>query len=143
MGIRTTPAHVPPGQVTRTVRDHRRGATLYSKSPSSLRCVALPPVSQDFNPLELCQRLTICRFNVLELTVVLSGFRCPSLPLQDFNPLELCQRLAPLLEKLPELSAAQLSATAPVRAVALDKYVPALKQAAVLRLLKQLSEVYR
>lgn len=63
--------------------------------------------------------------------------------LQDFNPLELCQRLAPLLEKLPELSSAQLSATAPVRTVALDKYVPALKQAAVLRLLKQLSEVYR
>lgn len=61
---------------------------------------------------------------------------------QDFNPLELCQRLAPLLEKLPELSSAQLSATAPVRTVALDKYVPALKQAAVLRLLKQLSEVY-
>eukprot|EP00198_Chlamydomonas_reinhardtii_P004079 XP_001693415.1 eukaryotic initiation factor [Chlamydomonas reinhardtii] len=61
---------------------------------------------------------------------------------QDFNPLELCQKLAPLLEKLPELAASQLSGSAPVRSVALDKYVPALKQAAVLRLLKQLSEVY-
>ncbi|GLC73813.1 hypothetical protein PLESTF_001423800 [Pleodorina starrii] len=61
---------------------------------------------------------------------------------QDFNPLELCHRMAPLLEKLPELAAAPLSSAAPVRTVALDKYVPALKQAAVLRLLKQLSEVY-
>lgn len=61
---------------------------------------------------------------------------------QDFSPLELCSRLAPLLEKLPELAATPLSAAAPVRMVALDKYVPALKQAAVLRLLKQLSEVY-
>ncbi|EFJ51612.1 eukaryotic translation initiation factor 3a [Volvox carteri f. nagariensis] len=61
---------------------------------------------------------------------------------QDFKPLELCQRLAPLLEKLPELAATPLSGAAPVKVVALDKYVPALKQAAVLRLLKQLSEVY-
>ncbi|GLI66197.1 hypothetical protein VaNZ11_009962 [Volvox africanus] len=61
---------------------------------------------------------------------------------QDFNPLELCNKLTPLLEKLPELAAVPLSGAAPVRTVALDKYVPSLKQAAVLRLLKQLSEVY-
>ncbi|KAG2498414.1 hypothetical protein HYH03_003672 [Edaphochlamys debaryana] len=61
---------------------------------------------------------------------------------QDFNPLELCQRLSPLLDKLPELAAHPLSSAAPVRQVALDKYTSTLKQTAVLRLLKQLSEVY-
>ncbi len=61
---------------------------------------------------------------------------------QDFSPLELCSKMSPLLDKLPELAATPLSGAAPVRNVALDKYAPALKQAAVLRLLRQLSEVY-
>jgi len=59
----------------------------------------------------------------------------------DFNPLELCGRLAPLFEKLKEAPTA-MSAASPVKEVSLAMYVNSLKQVAVLRLLKQLSEVY-
>jgi hypothetical protein len=60
---------------------------------------------------------------------------------QDFNPLELCAKLQPLLERLADAHA-PLSSHSPVKAVLLDKYVPCLKQVAVLRMLRQLSEVY-
>lgn len=59
----------------------------------------------------------------------------------QFNPLELCTRLAPLFEKL-EQTPHELSPASPVKSVSLARYIPNLKQVAVLRLLKQLSDVY-
>jgi len=59
----------------------------------------------------------------------------------DFNPLELCARLAPLLEKLPGLTAA-LSPAAPVEAADMGAYAPALKRCAIIKTLHQLSQVY-
>ncbi|KAF5827767.1 eukaryotic initiation factor [Dunaliella salina] len=59
----------------------------------------------------------------------------------EFSPLELCSRLAPLLARLQEMTQ-PMSPASPVKDVALGQYVDSLKQVAVLRLLKQLSEVY-
>ncbi|MEW5303996.1 MAG: hypothetical protein WDW36_006639 [Sanguina aurantia] len=59
----------------------------------------------------------------------------------DFNPLELCTKLAPLFQRLAEIST-PLSPAAPIKDVALASYTASLKQVAVLRLLKQMSEVY-
>lgn len=60
---------------------------------------------------------------------------------QDFAPLELCARLGPLVEKLGEVAPA-MSTASPVKDANLGMYVNSLKQVALLRLLKQLSEVY-
>lgn len=60
---------------------------------------------------------------------------------QDFSPLELCARLGPLVEKLGEVAPA-MSPASPVKDANLGMYVNSLKQVALLRLLKQLSEVY-
>ncbi|KAL6753630.1 eukaryotic initiation factor [Haematococcus lacustris] len=59
----------------------------------------------------------------------------------EFAPLELCRRMAPLLAKLGETTHS-MSASSPVKEVALGQYVNQLKQVTVLRLLKQLSEVF-
>ncbi|KAK9917232.1 hypothetical protein WJX75_002153 [Coccomyxa subellipsoidea] len=59
----------------------------------------------------------------------------------DFSPLELCAQIAPLLESLSSLDA-PLSAASPVQEANLTQYKHALQQVAVLRVLRQLSEVY-
>ncbi|CAL8465076.1 g4611 [Coccomyxa elongata] len=59
----------------------------------------------------------------------------------EFSPLELCAQLAPLLEKLSSLDT-PLSAASPVQEASLTQYKHALQQVAVLRVLRQLSEVY-
>lgn len=59
----------------------------------------------------------------------------------EFNPLELCKKLDPLLASLQNI-ASPMSAASPVKDLAMAQYIPSLKQVAVLRLLKQLSEVY-
>ncbi|KAG1677861.1 hypothetical protein FOA52_008625 [Chlamydomonas sp. UWO 241] len=59
----------------------------------------------------------------------------------QFNPLELCTNLAPLFEKL-EQAPKDMSGSSPVKSVHLARYIPNLKMVAVLRLLKQLSDVY-
>ncbi|KAF6256090.1 eukaryotic translation initiation factor 3a [Scenedesmus sp. NREL 46B-D3] len=69
----------------------------------------------------------------------------------EFNPLELCKKLDPLLASLEVRGAARgcvvgisspMSAASPVKDLAMGQYVASLKRAAVLRALKQLSEVY-
>lgn len=59
----------------------------------------------------------------------------------EFNPLELCAKLSPLLDSMAALNSG-MSAASPVKDLHMDQYTKPLKQAAVLRLLKQLSEVY-
>ncbi|WIA12117.1 hypothetical protein OEZ85_012190 [Tetradesmus obliquus] len=59
----------------------------------------------------------------------------------EFNPLELCKKLDPLLASLEAISS-PMSAASPVKDLAMAQYVASLKRAAVLRALKQLSEVY-
>lgn len=59
----------------------------------------------------------------------------------EFNPLELCTKLDPLLAAIGGLTS-PMSAASPVKDLAMGQYCTPLKQAAVLRLLKQLSEVY-
>ncbi|EIE20453.1 hypothetical protein COCSUDRAFT_30620 [Coccomyxa subellipsoidea C-169] len=60
----------------------------------------------------------------------------------DFSPLELCAQVAPLLEKLSSLDA-PMSTASPVQEANLTHHATALKFAvAVLRVLRQLSEVY-
>jgi len=59
----------------------------------------------------------------------------------DFNPLELCKKLAPLLEAIQGISA-PMSPASPVKDINMAQYVASLKQVAVVRLLKQLSDVY-
>eukprot|EP00798_Chlamydomonas_sp_ICE-L_P024015 gene24015-9590_t len=59
----------------------------------------------------------------------------------DFSPLELCSRLSPLFDKLSELSV-PMSAASPVEKVDLTLYIGSLKQVAILRLMKQLGDVY-
>uniref|UniRef100_A0A383WBN2 Eukaryotic translation initiation factor 3 subunit A n=1 Tax=Tetradesmus obliquus TaxID=3088 RepID=A0A383WBN2_TETOB len=69
----------------------------------------------------------------------------------EFNPLELCKKLDPLLASLEKLDpllasleaiSSPMSAASPVKDLAMAQYVASLKRAAVLRALKQLSEVY-
>ena len=50
--------------------------------------------------------------------------------------------MTPLLEKLNELTSSQMSPASPIKEVTLSRYVSDLKQVAVLRLVKQISEVY-
>eukprot|EP00775_Hariotina_reticulata_P001959 gene1959-2286_t len=59
----------------------------------------------------------------------------------EFNPLELCEKLDPLLAAVQGIGS-PMSAASPVKDLAMAQYVSSLKQVAVLRLLKQLSEVY-
>lgn len=59
----------------------------------------------------------------------------------ELNPLELCKRLAPLLAALEGLDK-PLSGASPVPAAGLADYVKPLQQIGVLRMLRQLSNVY-
>jgi len=59
----------------------------------------------------------------------------------DFSPLELCAQVAPLLTALEGIKS-PMSAACPVRDLDLGAYVASLKQVAVLRLLRQLQDVY-
>lgn len=63
----------------------------------------------------------------------------------EFNPLQLCKALVPLLEALPALGeslAPTAACPAGPSAAALEAYVPFLQQVALVRTVRQLSEVY-
>lgn len=63
----------------------------------------------------------------------------------EFNPLHLCKALVPLLDSLPALGeslAPTAACPAGPSAAALDAYVPYLQQVALVRTVRQLSEVY-
>lgn len=60
---------------------------------------------------------------------------------QDFAPLDMAARLEPLLGQIGQI-ASPMSAASPVKDLAMADYVPALRNAAVVRMAKQLSEVY-
>ena len=61
----------------------------------------------------------------------------------DFDPLQLCKNLSPLLQTLPEQLAGDApSPAAPVQDLGLAVYVSSLEQVAILRMVRQLGDVY-